>query len=320
MTQLLRTKVKSFVSKLGIQVNEVEYTNYKHLENKKLYFDNEYCLALLQKSIEKKTIFHCYWYGSIGKKHLFSIKSVLVTQQNSEVWLWIDKDTWEINNALILKLSKEAQIKIIKYDGLVEREGTPFERFEAEQFTQSDNLAFRADSFRILTLFKYGGVYFDLDVMFLRDISNFLDREFVYCWEKQPYGNNAIIHLHEKETLSELVKIIEKSNSFQPWIIFNYANKLKNVWVLPSTYFDPLWLFNPDCKSDLSNQTKNYLYPIINWNEFFTKKVEEEISYKDFFKGCYAFHWHNRWNLEVTENSYFDKFDKQFSEKYNWDI
>ncbi len=313
-------KAKHLLRKIKTKLSNSTYTRYHHNDDSKLYTDNDYCLNFLQEQTKKKNIFHGYWHGQINRKHIFSIKSILTTQPNSEVWLWIDENTWEQNTEVIQQLNSYKNIKVLKYDGVLERKGTIYENVPLNHFTQTENLPFRADAFRILILHKYGGIYFDLDIMFLRDISNFLDREFIYCWEKQPYGNNAIIHLNKQDTLLQLHKIVKENNSFQPWFIFNYANKLKNVWTFPTAYFDPLWLFNPEDKADISNQKGSYTYPITNWDEFFQKKISEETKYNNFFEGCYAFHWHNRWGIEVVENSYFDMFDKQFSKLLNWDI
>lgn len=305
-------KTQSFLTKLKFRVRKKSYLSYNHLKDHNLYRNNEYCLKTLRDNIEQPLIFHSYWYGKIERKQLFSIKSVLVTQPNSVVWLWIDEHTWDDNLELMQKLNDMDSIKIIKYCALNEVKGTPFEDLPSSHFTQSENLPFRADAFRILILYKYGGLYFDLDIMFLRDIRSLIDWEFIYCWENQPYGNNAIIYLHREETKGQLFRIVKKTNSFQPWRIFNYANNLKNVMSYPTAFFDPLWLFD-------AGEGGSYPYHITNWDEFFNKRMDKDLNYQDFFKGCYAFHWHNRWSLEVVKDSCFDLFDNQFSEILNWD-
>ncbi|WP_052496161.1 hypothetical protein [Pedobacter lusitanus] len=40
-------------------------------------------------------------------------------------------------------------------------------------------------------------------------------------------------------------------------------------------------------------------------------------SYKDFFPGCYAYHWHNHWKDAEYENSYFGIFEKNFDDLLN---
>ncbi|PCG19852.1 hypothetical protein [Brachyspira sp. G79] len=63
---------------------------------------------------EKKNIsYHAYWYGKINEKHVFSIKSLLCTQENKKVYLWIDNKTIKenLNNKYISEIEKYIEIK-----------------------------------------------------------------------------------------------------------------------------------------------------------------------------------------------------------------
>lgn len=78
------------------------YKNFNHLQDDLLYTNNEYALNFLKNKNEKiteskKIKCHAYWYGEINEKHIFSIKSLLCAQKNSEVYLWIDKATFNKN-------------------------------------------------------------------------------------------------------------------------------------------------------------------------------------------------------------------------------
>lgn len=85
----------------------VSYKNFNHLEDNLLYTNNEYALNFLknelknenEEKIEKheKIKFHAYWHGYINEKHIFSIKSLLCSQKNAEVCLWIDKNSFNKN-------------------------------------------------------------------------------------------------------------------------------------------------------------------------------------------------------------------------------
>jgi len=194
---------------------------------------------------------------------------------------------------------------------LEEIKNTPFAKFDYI-FTQKTNLPLRADAFRLLMPYKYisenkydGILYFDLDIMFLRDFNDILNHSFCYQWEKQPYANSAILFINNKTIIENVINIIEKKRTVIPWIIFNYSNKeLYNLMVLPCAYFDPIWAIT---------NNKNYEYPIINFDDFFKKYDGEKTSYKDFFKGAYAYHWHNKWDYKADENSLFYTFYKEFS-------
>ena len=106
------------------------------------------------------------------------------------------------------------------------------------------NLPQRADGFRYIILYKYGGLYFDLDVLFLRDLAGLLEHEFSYAWEGQSYANSAILNLQQKSNLSKY--LLEKSISqgtVLPWMIFNYEDPLlAEIFLLPCAFFDPVWM------------------------------------------------------------------------------
>ena len=294
------------------------YTNFKHLDDDKLYNDNEYTLELLKNSIKNDTVeeknisYHAYWYGKINEKHVFSIKSLLCTQKNNKVYLWIDRKTIKenLNNKYLNEIENYIEIKT--YNPKFEIKNTCFEKFD-DIFSQKQNLPARADAFRLLIPYKYllenkynGVIYFDLDVLFLRDFSDILDNSFCYQWEKQPYANNAVLFFNDFEIIEKTSILIEKYKSTLSWVIFNYSNKeLKDLTVLPCTYFDPIW--------NITDKTK-YDYPILSFDDFFKNYSGNINSYKDFFTGCYAYHWHNKWDIKPEQNSLFNKFYMEFSD------
>ena len=296
-----------------------KYTNFKHIDDSKLYTDNEYAIEYLKNNLEnnkKENIntnisYHSYWYGKINEKHVLSIKSLLCTQKNPKIYLWIDSKTTKenLNNKYINELENLIEIKT--YNPKLAIKNTCFEQFDYI-FNQKKKLPARADAFRLLIPYKYlvenkynGIVYFDLDVMFLRDFSDILDNSFCYQWEKQSYANTAILYINDKNMIEETVQIIEKEQTVLPWIIFNFSNvQLKNLMVFPCAFFDPLW--------NITDKNK-YNYPVTSPNDFFTNYNGNITSYKEFFTGCYTYHWHNLWNTEANENSLFNMFYREFS-------
>lgn len=162
------------------------YKNFNHLQDDLLYTNNEYALNFLKNKNEKiteskKIKCHAYWYGEINEKHIFSIKSLLCAQKNSEVYLWIDKATFNKNkkNKFLKEIEKLIYIYIYIYEDKIQIKDTPFEKYK-DLFLQNSNLPARADAFRLLIPYKYGGLYFDLDVLFLKDFSDLLENSFCY--------------------------------------------------------------------------------------------------------------------------------------------
>ena len=65
--------------------------------------------------------------------------------------------------------------------------------------------------------------------------------------------------------------------------------------VLPCSWFDPNWIQN-----DFQ----------MEWDDFF-KTTERQSNFHVFFHGSFCYHWHNRWDHKVEENSFFDKLCKE---------
>lgn len=286
------------------------YKNFNHLEDDLLYTDNEYALNFLKNKNDEvvkseKIKCHAYWYGYINEKHIFSIKSLLCAQKNPEVYLWIDKATFNKNKKNKFLREIENDIYIYIYEDKIQIKNTPFEKYK-NLFLQNYNLPARADAFRLLIPFKYGGLYFDLDILFLKDFSDLLKNSFCYQWEKQPYANTAILFFKDKEIINKIPHYIEKYNAVVPWAIFNYSNVgLSEMTILPCAFFDPIW--------NITN-INNYDYPITKFEDLFAEYKNKIISYKEFFNGVYAYHWHNQWNKKTDKNSLFNIFNNEFSE------
>lgn len=260
---------------------------------------------------------HTFWHGEIGEKQLFSLKSFLCTQNlyYLDLCLWLDgDDSYDkaLRNKELMDLvsSSNHKISIKKWNVEDEIIGTPFERIKW-YFKWDRILPFVADDFRIVCLYKYGGLYFDLDIMFVKDLIPLLMRgEFVYAWENQPFANNALLYFRKESYLINIIaKEMIKHKSSQPWILFKYKNlKLASLIVYPCSMFDPLWVgYKPGMPI---NKFEDFFKP---FDESF-KKDENISSYKDFFKGIYAYHWHNHWHIQTNKESYYGIFNKEFSD------
>jgi hypothetical protein len=163
-------------------------------------------------------------------------------------------------------------------------------------------------------LYKYGGLYFDLDVMFLKNLGALLNTEFCYAWEAQKYANSAVLNIKCKSDVSTymLLKSIQKGSAL-PWEIFQYADlQLKNLYVLPSAFFDPVWQGLVEEEHPFTDFSKFF----IPFNDDFPNKFNIS-SYKEFFPGCYAYHWHNQWDVTEYDNSFFGIFNKEFNKLLN---
>lgn len=310
----------------------LNYKNRQYTGNISNCFNNNYIInkEIYEKNIKtqnridinrsiknEKIIFHTYWYGEIGRKQAFSIKSFLVTQNvdNTELWLWLDEESG-FNNYKNNKYLKHLlpHIKVKKYNPSTSLYGSPFEN-SISIFDQKKRLAYRGDGLRMWALNKFGGLWFDLDVMFLKDFQSLLSgHEFAYAWEYQPYANNAILYIRKNSYINNhLERKILKNKTTRPWILFNYDDKnLRNLMIYPCFLFDPLW-------QDIVDKVEDKDKPFNDFKDFFKefntefKKKENINSYKDFFKESFAYHWHNNWDANEYQNSYFGLFENEFN-------
>jgi len=247
---------------------------------------------------DEKTIFHVYWYGIIERMQICSINSYLKTQDlsNTELWIWLDYLTYD--NSL-KKIPKHKNIKVKKYIPDIEANNTPFEN--KNFINHIDYIKFRSDIARLLFLYKYGGFYFDLDIILLKDLKPLLGIEYCYSWSNKERGNNGILRLFAKgnnckKIMNKYYDNIPKRNGTNKEIFISDLD----IYCLPSVLFDPVWILN-----DTKKKSK---YSKLNTFDNFFKSTDEDINFF-FDKQIFAYHWHSRNNNIIEKNSYFEKLE-----------
>jgi len=300
----------------------------KFLPDERLYYHTEDCLQFLRElnyqseSPTQKTPerFHIYWFGDFSAKQAFTVKSFLATQdlENSELWLWLDVEngySGSEDNPFLKPFLNYLNVK--RFDPNIEARNTPLEKISDTYDDVSP--ASRSDFFRHVVLYKYGGVYVDMDTMFLRDMSLLLrnkkfDYEFCYCWSAHlNYGNSAVLRLRQESEIGHnlLVRCREVGSCHPREVLRFEENVDLDLLVLPCQFFDPLWSHN--------DGIDNYpMAPFRRFGDFFrgfgwTFRPKRNIrSYLDFCPGAFAYHWHNFWDAREREDSYFGLFNQGF--------
>ena len=297
----------------------------RFLPDERLYWDADHCLRFLrgletpdEEDAPTGELYHLYWSGPITNKHAFAIKSLLATQRHrGEVCLWLDAENGypghERNEALQPLLP---EISVRPFDPVLECRDTPIE--DRTDLQEHPSPLERANLLRLVTLYKHGGVYLDLDTMLLRDLSDLFDQpfmteDFTYRWSADlPYGNNAVLRFRRgSENAWKLLERSAKEGSCNPRVVlrFDGAEEI-DLTVLPCPFFDPLWP-HADGKSRLENA------PFDGFDGFFRKfgwrfrPGQDADSYRDFFPGAFAYHWHNGWDAREHEHSYFGRFAQE---------
>lgn len=298
----------------------------RFIPDKRLYRDTEYCLRFLRELAPSDDNdagvgerYHLYWYGPFSRKQAFAVKSLLVTQKvkRGDVWLWLDTEYGyggHERNAILRPFIPYLSVR--PFDPLVECRGTPLE--DSPELYEGAPPDARSDLFRFVTLYKHGGIYLDMDMMLLRDMGDlfrqpFVSNEFCYRWSKRPHCNSAVLRLRRRgETAQAILTRCVDVGTCDPGVALRFDdNKRLDLTVLPCPFFDPLWLHH-DGKDRFEGA------PFDGWEGFFhnfgrhSRPSRSIHTYREFFTGAFAFHWHNQWETPEHENSYFGLFNAEF--------
>ena len=297
----------------------------KFLPDERLYRDTAYCLDFARRiepatsiAPNERTIFHFYWHGDFNRKTAFALKSFLATQdlRRVEGWLWLDIAGGDqaANFARHMGHAR-SHVAVKRYDPDSESRGTPFAG--ARQLLNAPRPADRADAFRFLVLHSYGGVYVDLDTLFLRDFAALLDSDlgsqaFCYRWSNQPYANSAILRLFRgSELAADLIAHCRRIGSCHPAEALRHDDHgSTDLLELPCAFFDPLWLH-------FDRKERCALAPFGQFDDFFRpfgvffRRNPGIRGLADFFPGAFTYEWHNRWNAGEVGRSYFGMFERE---------
>jgi hypothetical protein len=251
----------------------------------------------INEEYDKTVIFHCYWNGILNEKHLYSIKSCYyfnVYKNKHKIVLWLENN---IQNHYNSEIEKFAEIRYFSLND--EINNTNFIRNINCNF---GHIVYYSDFIRSVILYNYGGIWFDLDCFFLRSFDplfyNYENEICVYQWENQHYPNNAIyISLESKsEKMKKNIEFIIQHNrgwGFQEANL-NYGLDDLDMLVLPCSWFDGSWIKNP--------------YNI--GFDFFFENTDKKYDFTNFFTGSFCYHWHNKWNNQIHDNSIINQLIK----------
>lgn len=283
-----------------------------------LYHDYEACLEFL-KGIKysdyeyplERTKFHIYSEIK-SEKELVAIKSYLATQNldKTELVVWSDYDISD--NPLIQSYKKYVTFNV--YNPEIEALGTPLKK--NKKLKMKDDLYYlQSDLARILLLYKYGGVWYDMDVILLRDFKPLLDQEYMYAWGSQTdFANQGacatvIAGKARSEFMTKLVKKLLKTKAKPGSVcwgktMFAKVYKKFKFNIMPCAFFNIEWCINRKYNS-LGNEIES------RW--FFNPLNNDDHLFLDSF----AWHWHNssKKNFKITNGSKFDLLEKFINNK-----
>jgi len=274
----------------------------------------EFAKNLPKKEYPEQICFHFYWRvpKEFGRKQTLPIKSTITTQDLSKtkIILWSNVDLKE--NPYIQSLLPFIELRI--WDLNEEVKNTPLENSNTIKGVVDDPLCYLGgDLFRLLCLYKYGGVYIDMDVVVLRDFSPILPYEFMYQWgssgsvtngnEPILKQNGAVMRMNKESELAHNLLQQLKTTPATPNTTCWGSDLYHKVWLKNKNWFTfPCAWFNTEWGMSRTIQP-------------FRKNFEGNES-SQLFDGAFTWHWHNKWDEPIEEGSKFEILETMVEEKF----
>jgi len=292
------------------------------------------------RPLQGKVVAHTYWHGAYGAMPALAVKSFLATQDPSltQVIIWLDKETPTITQELELLLQSSrgrAEVRILGYHE--ETKGTPLEgkwdeiQKRSQKFSNGKRPAQRtiSDLVRYVVLHKHGGLWFDSDVLFLRDMSSLLSYEWAYPWSKRGPGglpenhtlNAALLRLFPGSAANNdmISRIAKEGIPFGLWGLTPLRDnkKHKDLLIVDAEMFDPLWksdeFFNPEDSKALlgTDHDKGERH---RWGWFFSDNEQlRSAGLRSISRSrSLGYHWHNHWDTSPRLGSAFRLYEDFF--------
>lgn len=288
---------------------------------------------------------HTFWAkGNLPEVATLSIRSVLHSQPKGcfryIVWTFdnetqlalaevINRYNTEKHDVTAQKLNVTDLIHRIKlnFPDIVETVSSAHGLLMSLEGGQDVDPTVLSDAIRFILMGAYGGIYLDLDCLVLRSLQPLMLHDFAYRWSTYGDANTAVLGMRFKSpntgTLLEFVLkhaySIDRLNSYlHPICFYRIAVELRrlDIQILPSAYFDPLWVVNDgfsSIESVLSDTSSRY--GISNFEGFFETIGNQNYNVSDFFPGVFVFHWHNMWDHLIVPGTMAHMFQQYYDEK-----
>ena len=261
-------------------------------------------------------VFQCFWQHNFSRKQAFSIKSLLVTQNefirsnpDTTVIIWTEDNANATASNVWLQQMESLGVQVRHYNATLEAMGTPLEGNNVVS-RRYKRTAFHSDWARLIELFKHGGLYFDLDTMFLKDVRPLIAKygEFGYPWiTRRGKINNAFLHF--KKEGAAITDILTRANKerkatgLHGFTGFLISQKPKDLNLVPYEVIDFCWIDWTLCPHF------DFTWFFKPWNE---QSWVKKRKAKSGLEGSYVYHWHNCWKEPIVNGSLFEKYEKEF--------
>ena len=236
--------------------------------------------------------FHCFWITPLTELQKITLKSLLDTNPDITIMFWTP-DVFKFQTNFY---HKRIQYKSLDRNEFYKASASPKSLDIIYSKYAVHDLGYVSDIVRFVVLNIYGGIWCDLDILFLRDLNDIKINRYMSQWGTDMMGNAAILRLEQGHDLIDKIVNACPHAPFYPGFTFKgkvitpsflVSNDL-DVTMFPSTFFDILWR------------------PGHSFEEAFTQGFELPDN-------IFCYHWHNRFNDTPHVNSVLGKAKAKYS-------
>ncbi|EIW64317.1 uncharacterized protein TRAVEDRAFT_138986 [Trametes versicolor FP-101664 SS1] len=189
-----------------------------------------------------------------------------------------------------------------------------------------------SDLVRFVLCHRYGGVYLDVDMLFLRDWEELWGwtGAFSYRWSHEDRYNTAVLRLRRGSALGTFLlrTALRNGLDFHPTTVSRYlkeAHMERLLFRVPDALFDPAWL-NTDHRKPHPWSSIEYLQRdrpaqpfFTDFDNFFntppeTSAMPAVVGFDGFFRGAYMYHYHNEWWKPVDAARFWPDLGPRFAD------
>ena len=274
-----------------------------------------------------KHYFHTFWLmgkgGPLNEKVVTAYRSVLRIHRNIRFIVWTLPRTKEATEQQIESLKTYCPTSSIEVKTtldlieMVKADGSALKMCEEALSLTYENfdLAAVSDLIRFVALYYYGGIYVDSDVLMVKSMAPFFNKDFAFRWDSgNARYNTCVMGLKKNSQLT--TKVIThfnecKASTFHPEKVIDALSCphriCEDFLMYPTHLFDPMQV-DPDTPVKKAWQ---WMQPNPTGDRFeWFFKENRTTSLNAFFPGIYAYHWHNRWDADIHPESFFAEFQR----------
>jgi FkbM family methyltransferase len=297
----------------------------------------------VQKSVTNKVtvsqynekLLHTFFIGgTIPKIVVIGLQSALRLQKDATIILWTESSrVASFEKQLIpvrekFQCNSHANLVVKSLSDIYEKLKNSTNKYVNSRKCKIDKSqpVAASDWFRFMVLWFYGGIYFDADTLFLKDMDPWHKKSkygFAFKWGGEgpiPVLKNTISNQFDTaimglpqyaSVVSQIIKASGQCNNnvFHPTIVSKHLGCEKRdvmcdgLAMVPSSAFDPIQ--QPNRVEKWLGYEESFGKMFGSGDRFFTEPAPFDIEH--FYPAAWAYHWHNRWTIKIHPESLWSK-------------